>query len=276
MLVKLLLTKLEKEQGEGASLAFLPALFFMLFVIALGSLVLVSSLRPAGGVTGWLVLSAIFTAAGFILYRRLAGGVKRQNRRLRELRDAAEAASAALKDERYTSAAMRDALKGGLFLMDKNFVIQERYSHYMETLLGIKDLRGKRFTDLIAPSVKKSEITSLIEYFVLLFNRPAVFKYHIDEQMLEELNPIHEMEYTVPGTGAVKILRCNFFPVDRGNGKLFILGNIHDITSEKRTQEILAELYDQGARSREKLAMKIAMGQGDEHLFSARREAGYD
>jgi hypothetical protein len=202
--------------------------------------------RLRGEITRILVLSAFFAAAGLAAYLYAANGAKKQNRRLRKLRDVAEAASAALKDERDTMAALKESLRGGLFLMDKNFVIQEQYSHYMETLLGVKDLRGKRFTDLIADSVTKNEITSLIEYFVLLFNRSEVFKHNIDGQMLEELNPVHEMEYICPGTGEVKSLRCNFVPVDRGNGKLFILGNIHDITSEKRMQEILAGMYGRG------------------------------
>jgi hypothetical protein len=44
------------------------------------------------------------------------------------------------------------------------------------------------------------------------------------------------------------ILCCNFVPVDRGEGKLFVLGNIQDITSEKHIQKRLAEL-EPGVRS---------------------------
>ncbi|MDR2133744.1 MAG: hypothetical protein LBP27_01455 [Treponema sp.] len=194
-----------------------------------------------------LVVSAVFIVTGFIAYLYLVNGVNRQNQRLRELKEAAEAASAALKDERDTIAAMKDALKVGLFFMDKNFIIQDQYSKFLETVLGIKNLRGKKFTSLIAPSIRKSEITSLIEYFVLLFKRGASGR-RFDEKMLENLNPIQEMVYTSPETGEVKDLRCNFVPVDRGNGKLFVLGNIQDITSEKKMQKRLAEL-DPGKNS---------------------------
>jgi hypothetical protein len=189
-----------------------------------------------------LILSAVFIVIGFIAYLYLVNGVNRQNQRLRELRDAAEAASAALKEDRDTIAAMKDALKVGLFFMDKHFVIQDNYSKFLETVLGIRDLRGKKFTDLIAPSIKKSEITSMIEYFVLLFNRSVVFGRKFTENMLENLNPIQELAYLNPETKKAMILRCNFVPVDRGNGKLFVLGNIQDITSEKNMQKRLAEL----------------------------------
>jgi hypothetical protein len=192
-----------------------------------------------------LIISAVFIAAGFIAYLYLVDGVNRQNQRLRELKDAAEAASAALKDERDTIAAMKDALKVGLFFMDKNFIIQDQYSKYLETVLGIKDLQGKKFTDLISPSIKKTEITSLIEYFVLLFSRAELFSHNLNEKMMETLNPIQEMVYFIPETKEAKYLRCNFVPVDRGQGRLFVLGNIQDITSEKSMQKRLAEL-DQG------------------------------
>ncbi|MDR2185484.1 MAG: hypothetical protein LBO80_07450 [Treponema sp.] len=189
-----------------------------------------------------LIASAVFVTAGFIAYLYLVNGVNKQNQRLRELKDAAEAASAALKDERDTITAMKDALKVGLFFMDKNFIIQDQYSKFLETVLGIKDLRGKKFTSLIAPSVTQSVITSMIEYFVLLFNRSVVFSHKFNEKMLEDLNPIQELAYVNPETKEHLILRCNFVSVDRGGGKLFVLGNIQDITSEKNMQKRLAEL----------------------------------
>ncbi|MDR2619420.1 MAG: hypothetical protein LBC62_11175 [Treponema sp.] len=189
-----------------------------------------------------LIISAVFIIAGFAAYLYMVNGLSRQNRRLRELKDAAEAASAALKDERDTIAAMKDALKVGLFFMDKNFIIQDQYSKFLETVLEIKDIQGKKFTGLISPGVKKSDIASMIEYFVLLFNRSMVFSRNFTEKMLEDLNPVQELVYIGPETNEEKILRCNFVPVDRGQGRLFVLGNIQDITEERRLQKRLAEL----------------------------------
>ena len=195
-----------------------------------------------------LVISAVFIVVGFVAYLYMVNGVNRQNQRLRELKDIAEAASLALKDERDTIAAMKDALKVGLFFMDKNFVVQDHYSRYLETMLGIKDLCGKKFTNLIAHSIKQSEITSLIEYFVLLFNRSMVFSRNFNEKILEDLNPVQEMVYINPETKEEKTLRCNFVPVDRGNGKLFVLGNLQDVTNEKILQKRIAELEPEKGR----------------------------
>jgi methyl-accepting chemotaxis protein len=194
-----------------------------------------------------LIISLVFIIAGLIAYLYLVNNVSKQNQRLRELKDAAEAASAELKDERDTIAAMKDALKVGLFFMDKNFVIQEQYSKFLETVLGIKDIKGRKFTDLIASGVKKGAITSMIEYFVILFNRSVISGRNFSEKMLEDLNPIQELVYICPGTNEEKILRCNFVPVDRGQGRLFVLGNIQDITDEKKLRKRLEEL-DSGER----------------------------
>jgi hypothetical protein len=189
-----------------------------------------------------LLVSAVFVLIGFIAYLYLVNGVNRQNQRLRELKEAAEAATAALKEDRDTIAAMKDAVKVGLFFMDSNFIIQEQYSKYLETVLGIRNLRGEKFTDLIAPGVRKDQIASMIEYFVLLFNRSVMSSRKLTEKMLEELNPVQELPYLNPATREQMILRCNFVPVDRGEGRYFVLGNIQDITGEKNIQKRLAEL----------------------------------
>jgi sensor histidine kinase regulating citrate/malate metabolism len=189
-----------------------------------------------------LIISTVFIIIGFIAYLYMVNGVNKQNQRLRELKEAAEAASAELKDERDTIAAMKDAVKVGLFFIDKDFIVQDQYSKFLETVLGIRNLQGKKFTDLIAPSVKTGEINRLVEYFVLLFNRSVVFSRRFSEKMLEDLNPIQEIQHINPETGEEKVLRCNFVPVDRGEGKLFVLGNIQDITQEKKMQKRLAEL----------------------------------
>jgi hypothetical protein len=188
-----------------------------------------------------LILSAVFVAAGFAAYLVMVNGMNKQNLKLVELKNAAESASAELKDERDTIDAMNDALKVGLFFMDKNFIIQNQYSKFLETVLEVKKLDGIKFTDLISASIKKEDVTKLIEYFVLLFKGSAI-SHKIPEKMLEDLNPIQEMAYVSPNSGETKILRCNFVPVDRGNGKLFVLGNIQDITNEKKMRDRLSEL----------------------------------
>jgi hypothetical protein len=197
-----------------------------------------------------LVVSAFFVILGFAAYLYMVNGVNKQNRRLIELKEAAEESSAALKEERDTISAMKDALKVGLFFMDKNFIIQDHYSRFLESVLDVKDLRGKKFTDLLSASMSPKEITSLMEYFVILFNHALIRNKGFNKQLMEKLNPIQELTYISPETGKEKRLQWTFVPVDRGNGRLFILGNIQDITAEKHLE---TQLVKEEIKSREEI-----------------------
>jgi hypothetical protein len=211
-----------------------------------------------------LVVSAGFVALGFAAYLYMVNGVNKQNRHLIELKEAAEEASAALMEERDTIAAMKDALKVGLFFMDKNFIIQDHYSRSLESVLDVKDLRGKKFTDLLSASMSRKEITSLMEYFVVLFNRPLSRNRGFSKQVMENLNPLQELTYVSPETGKEKRLQWTFVPVDRGNGRLFILGNIQDITAEKQLE---TQLANEGLKSKEEINTLFRLIRSDPNII---------
>jgi hypothetical protein len=197
-----------------------------------------------------LIVAGFFALLGFAAYLYLVSGVNKQNQNLRELKEKAEAASLELKEERDTISAMKDALKVGLFFMDKDFIIQSQYSKALESILAIKNLEGKKFTELLTAQIKEQKLKNLMEYLVLLFNR-ARMPDRLSPDMLEKLNPIQEMNYVSPETGEEKTLNCKFVPVDRGGGRLFILGNLQDITTEKRLQR---QLEEEAQRSREEIS----------------------
>ncbi|MDR3160186.1 MAG: hypothetical protein LBU28_01050 [Spirochaetaceae bacterium] len=138
----------------------------------------------------------------------------------------------ALKSERDEIAAMKDNLKTGIFLMDQALLIQPAYSRALEHVLGMDNLQGKRFTDLLASSIKAKERETLEDYFGMILNRS------FDAKMLEDINPLVEFDYVNP-TGDIKTLRGSFGAVDRGGGIFFVLGTLEDITTEKLLQQQL-------------------------------------
>jgi two-component system chemotaxis sensor kinase CheA len=139
-----------------------------------------------------------------------------------------------LQNERDEIAAMKDNLKVGLFLMNRDYIIQPQYSQAMEEVLSETELQGKPFLSLLTSSLKTKEQETLKDYFNMIFDRA------FDTQMLEEINPLHEFDYVSVGTMVEKTLRCSFAPVDRGE-EVFILGTIQDVTSEVELQRQLAE-----------------------------------
>ncbi|MDR2029153.1 MAG: hypothetical protein LBP93_06415, partial [Treponema sp.] len=140
-----------------------------------------------------------------------------------------------LQTERDEMAAMKDNLKVGLFLMDRNYTIQPQYSKAMEEVLAETELQGRNFVDLLSASIKSKEQETLKDYFTMVFDRA------FDVQMLEDINPLHEFNYISIGTMEEKTLRCSFASVDRGQGTVFILGTVQDVTNEVELQKQLSE-----------------------------------
>jgi two-component system chemotaxis sensor kinase CheA len=145
----------------------------------------------------------------------------------------AEQAARALKIERDEIAAMKDNLNEGLFLMNRDSLIQPQYSRILEDILNRKDLQGESFLAVLSGSFKEKELVLVKDYFDMVFDRTY------DKAMLDDINPLQELAYR--SAGPEKILRCNFSPVDRGDGEFFLLANIQDITTEKKLQKQLAE-----------------------------------
>jgi len=161
--------------------------------------------------------------------------------------------------ERDEIAAMRDNLKIGLFFMNREYIIQDNYSRYLEELLSEKDLIGKQFVDLLSASVTSKEQDAIKDYFDMVFD-------HIFDQMtLEDINPLQELHYVSTRTGARKIFQCEFVTVERGKGEVFILVVIYDITAKIELQQRLAE---EESRRQEEMRSIFELIQVDPTVFS--------
>ncbi|MDR2073346.1 MAG: hypothetical protein LBP60_07940, partial [Spirochaetaceae bacterium] len=140
-----------------------------------------------------------------------------------------------LQVERDTITAMKDNLKAGIFLLNREFVIQGAYSKPMETILGTDEIEGKKLTAFLASSLKAKEQEILDDYFNMVLNR------QFDTAMLEDINPIKEFTYVDRISGQQKILRTAFNVVDQGLSVFYILGSFEDISAAKEMERELAE-----------------------------------
>lgn len=152
-----------------------------------------------------------------------------------------------IESERDEMAAMKDNLKTGLFLLDRDYVIQPQYSTALETVLSETNLIDKNFIDVLASSIQQKEKETLKDYFTMVFNRSY------DVQMLEDINPLHQLDYVSSSTGEEKTLRFSFVPIDREDGNVYILGTVDDQTREVELQQQLEE--EEGKRSEQMRAM---------------------
>jgi two-component system chemotaxis sensor kinase CheA len=175
-----------------------------------------------------------------------------------------------LQNERDENAAMKDNLKVGFFLMDKQYLIQGQYSTALEKLFSVNDLRGKNFINILSDSLNKKEIETLKDYFDMIVNRS------FDKELLDDINPIQELNYVSVETGDRKTLNCGFTSVSRGRKDVYILGNILDITAEK---ELKTRLAEEAAGREEDMHFLFEVIQGDPgvlHDFIDDMDYGFD
>jgi len=137
--------------------------------------------------------------------------------------------------ERDEIAVMKDSMQIGLFFMDKNFVIQDHYSRYLEEMLSENELFGKLFTDIISKSVTTNELEAIKDYFGMVMERSY------DQEMLDDINPLNELHYINVRTGERKVFQCAFATVERDRGEVFLLVTVYDITARVELAQRLAE-----------------------------------
>jgi two-component system chemotaxis sensor kinase CheA len=140
-----------------------------------------------------------------------------------------------IQAQRDEIAAMRDNLKEGIFLMDRNCIIQPSYSKAMEDVFSCTNIQGKSFLDMLRKSLSAKDIETTRDYFGMIFDGS------MEPEELEELNPFQEFSYTSVETGDKKTLRGLFATVDQGKGEVLILGTFQDITAEVELKKQLAE-----------------------------------
>jgi two-component system chemotaxis sensor kinase CheA len=144
--------------------------------------------------------------------------------------------------------------------MDKEFKIQDSYSKAMEEVLSGKDINGKSFIDLLSKSFYPKDLAIISDYFKMIINK------EIELEMLEDMNPLTEFSYTSTETGENKTLRCLFAPVDQGDGRIFVLGTIQDITAQTMLKKQLAE---EKARREEEMRGLFEVMKVDKKVFGS-------
>jgi two-component system chemotaxis sensor kinase CheA len=163
-----------------------------------------------------------------------------------------------LRVERDTISAMKDNLKQGVFLMDRNFVIQGAYSRPLEKILLTPRLEGVKFTDLLVHSLTEKERNTLEDYFDM------ILKKSYNAQILEDINPISEFTYLSEQNAGVRVLRSSFSAIDRGLNDIRILGALEDVTLAKEMEQQLAA---EAGRREEEMRSFFQIIQVDPRVF---------
>ncbi|GMO48749.1 MAG: hypothetical protein Pg6C_11380 [Treponemataceae bacterium] len=198
-------------------------IIFIVFILVIFGVLSLTGFR--GRVFTHIILISVSVAA-FIVCFLMFDDMDKANKRLIALKCRADEAKESLLLERDSIAVMRDNLDTGIFFIDENFLIQDSYSKPLETILSETELKGKNFIDALSRSLTKKECASIQDYFMMIFNCS------FDSEMLADINPISEFNYTSVSTGEQKILSCHFTLIEQSSGKKNILCVLKDISRE--------------------------------------------
>jgi len=167
--------------------------------------------------------------------------------------------------ERDNIALMRDSLRIGLFFMDRNYLIQDQYSRYLEELFSMKNLNGINFADLLASSVTPNELKIIKDYFNMLV------EHSYDQDMLDDINPLMELHYSGGGASGKKVFQFGFAAIERNQsernkGEVFVLVSVYDITAKVELQR---QLKEEEAKRHEEMKTIFELLQADPNVFRA-------
>jgi two-component system chemotaxis sensor kinase CheA len=169
-----------------------------------------------------------------------------------------ETLSMQLKSEHDFLVVIRENIKSGLFVMDKNLVIQDNYSALFEKIIGSSNLTGKKITDLFTSSLKSAEIEMIEDFFDMMITR------RFDADMIDDINPLQELKFTDPA-GVNKILHCVFTTIDNISSETMVLGNIEDITAKVELRE---KMHQEEVRCREEMTYLFEVLQVDQSVLT--------
>jgi nitrogen fixation/metabolism regulation signal transduction histidine kinase len=91
-----------------------------------------------------------------------------------------------------------DSIQEGLILLDRQFVISEQYSLYLEKLFGTADIAGKSFVDFVYPdaAAQEEKRKELEQFLDILFTRTGS-----EMEMIMELNPLKDVTLVTGAEG---------------------------------------------------------------------------
>ena len=120
-------------------------------------------------------------------------------------------------------------VKEGFFLLDEEYKISSQYSSALESIFCSKKLANLNLIDFFSDKIPDSEIENSKIYFELLL------KDTIDEHLIQDLNPLVDIEFTfdTKGSKITKYLNFNFKRIkSKKDKKSELIVTVRDVTKQ--------------------------------------------
>ena len=149
------------------------------------------------------------------------------------------------------------SVKEGLFLLNNELKIGSQYSKELLNILRVNKLANRNFLNILKNKISKDNINDTKHYLELLFDNKH------DEEMLEDLNPLKEIEVIVDNQK--KFLTFSFRRIKHhGNDISELMVTVVDVTNEINLQHSLEE---QRNESKRKMDWILSIFNTDPHML---------
>ena len=168
-----------------------------------------------------------------------------------------------LESARRETADIMRTIKEGLFLLDSEMVIGNAHSAELSSILGKKEIGGKKLADLLRKIIPGKDMETACDFIEQLFNQRVV------EDLITDLNPLERVLVYVPTSSGEKqqrYLSFKFFRVYEGKEISRVLVSVSDITHAVQLEERLEKERKQHDEELEMLASLLHLEFG---VFSA-------
>lgn len=149
------------------------------------------------------------------------------------------------------------SVKEGLFLLNNELKIGSQYSKELLNILRVNKPANRNFLNILKNKISKDNINDTKHYLELLFDNKH------DEEMLEDLNPLNEIEVIVDNQK--KFLTFSFRRIkQRGDNITELMVTVVDVTNEINLQHSLEEQRNENKR---KMDWILSIFNTDPHML---------
>lgn len=161
--------------------------------------------------------------------------------------------SAALQRSEEQTSHILSTVKDGLFLLDRELRIGSVVSRSLPEILRMENVAGSTFEDMLRPLVSEKTLGTALKFVRVLW------KQHVNEELIESVNPLGQVEVRFDAGGGraeLRYLEFTFKRVRSDAQQDLLLGSINDITDRVRLARELEQSREQ-AQSQMDMVMQV-------------------
>lgn len=157
-----------------------------------------------------------------------------------------------LQQIQYENQVILKNVEEGLFLLNKDIVMQSQHSSALLEILETESPSGMKLIDLLNKHLPEKDMSLVRDYLDFVFDD------HLDEELIKDLNPLNRIEFSFPDglKTKSKILTFKFKRIKKDKKVAMLIVTVIDNTKEFQLSQQL-ELNEEKAKAQVELLMGV-------------------